>query len=112
VTLLLPTIVRKLARLISLLLPSVTHDAAAAAAACQPQEAGQLDGLVADRYASWKAKGGLGQKIINGKVRQLGSSARQACSAGKYLLRATPSEGVCTLQTSSAGSVRFVCACA
>ncbi|WIA35467.1 hypothetical protein OEZ86_003904 [Tetradesmus obliquus] len=32
------------------------------------KEAGQLDGLIADRYASWKAKGGLGQKIINGKV--------------------------------------------
>jgi xylose isomerase len=53
--------------------PADSNDgaAAAAAAACDLQEAGLLDGLVADRYATWKAKGGLGQKIINGKVRRL-----------------------------------------
>jgi xylose isomerase len=43
------------------------------------QEAGQLDGLIADRYASWKAKGGLGQKIINGKVRQMRVTTDQCC---------------------------------
>eukprot|EP00878_Enallax_costatus_P008674 GHUV01009068.1.p1 GENE.GHUV01009068.1~~GHUV01009068.1.p1 ORF type:complete len:407 (+),score=129.84 GHUV01009068.1:796-2016(+) len=32
------------------------------------REAGLLDALVAERYASWTAKGGLGQKIIKGKV--------------------------------------------
>lgn len=35
------------------------------------QEAGLLDGLVAERYASWHTKGGIGQKIIKGKVRRL-----------------------------------------
>jgi xylose isomerase len=32
------------------------------------KEAGLLDTLVAERYASWKAKGGLGEKIMKGKV--------------------------------------------
>lgn len=32
------------------------------------KEAGLLDSLLAERYASWKAKGGLGDKIIKGKV--------------------------------------------
>lgn len=32
------------------------------------KQSGLLDGLVADRYASWHTKGGLGEKIIKGKV--------------------------------------------
>ena len=32
-------------------------------------ESKQLSNLLDDRYASWKTKGGLGQKIIKGKVR-------------------------------------------
>ncbi|KAF8060613.1 hypothetical protein HT031_004790 [Scenedesmus sp. PABB004] len=37
-------------------------------AAAALKEAGLLDGLLSERYHSWSAKGGLGQKIIKGKV--------------------------------------------
>jgi xylose isomerase len=32
------------------------------------KKSGLLDELVSDRYASWHAKGGLGEKITKGKV--------------------------------------------
>lgn len=32
-------------------------------------ESGKLDELVQERYATWHEKGGIGQKIISGKVR-------------------------------------------
>lgn len=32
------------------------------------KESGLLEKLIADRYASWHQKGGLGEKIIKGKV--------------------------------------------
>jgi xylose isomerase len=32
------------------------------------KQSGLLDGLIADRYASWHAKGGLGEKITKNKV--------------------------------------------
>lgn len=35
------------------------------------QEAGLLDALVAERYASWKTKGGVGEQIMKGKVRHM-----------------------------------------
>jgi xylose isomerase len=36
-------------------------------------EQGKLDGLRAGRYASWAEKGGIGQKIKDGKVGRLAS---------------------------------------
>lgn len=33
------------------------------------KESGLLEDLIAERYASWHKKGDLGQKIVNGKVR-------------------------------------------
>lgn len=36
------------------------------------KESGLLDTLVADRYSSWHQKGGIGEKIVKGKVRGQG----------------------------------------
>jgi xylose isomerase len=55
------------------------------------KQSGLLDELVADRYASWHAKGGLGEKVTKGKVRR--SVLVVACRAGKLrdVVKVTPS---------------------
>lgn len=72
------------------------------------QEAGQLDGLIADRYASWKAKGGLGQKIINGKVRPVTAAwmvSQLRCSCATTSAAAI----ICAIAAFSASNI--ACAC-